>query len=94
MGHPYRRWSSFNGVRQALDELLRTKARLFVAQGTADQNVGPSQRFDVLYATLLEHGRGVEARRIAGADHGFRIQGAARPRRMDGNLRGCSELVP
>ncbi len=53
-----------------MEELLRTKARIFIAHGTADQNVAVTG-FDVLYASLLAHGREVTARRIAGADHGF-----------------------
>lgn len=69
LGHPYRRWSTF-WSSSTLEELLRTKARIFIAQGTADQNVSVTS-FDVLYASLLAHGREVAARRITGADHGF-----------------------
>ncbi len=69
LGHPYRRWSSF-WKSSTMDELAHTRARLFIAQGTADQNVSVTA-FDVLYASLLAQGRDVTARRIAGADHGF-----------------------
>jgi|SRR5579864_2872590 len=69
LGHPYRRWSSF-WKSSTLEELLRTRARIFIAQGTADQNVSVTA-FDVLYAGLLAQDRDVTARRIAGADHGF-----------------------
>jgi hypothetical protein len=69
LGHPYQCWSTF-WSSSTLEELLRTKARIFIAHGTADQNVAVTG-FDVLYASLLAHGREVTARRIAGADHGF-----------------------
>jgi dipeptidyl aminopeptidase/acylaminoacyl peptidase len=69
LGHRSRRWSTF-WSSSTLEELLRTKARIFIAQGTADQNVSVTS-FDVLYASLLVHGREVAARRITGADHGF-----------------------
>jgi hypothetical protein len=69
LGHPYRRWSTF-WSSSTLDELLRTKARIFIAQGTADQNASVTS-FDVLHASLIVRGRPVTARRIVGADHGF-----------------------
>jgi predicted esterase len=69
LGHPYRRWSTF-WSSSAAEELLKTRARIFIAQGTADQNVSVTG-FDVLYATLLARGRQVTARSVAGADHGF-----------------------
>lgn len=68
-GHPYRRWSSF-WSSSTLEELLRTDAQIFIAQGTAEGNVALTS-FDVLYATLLAHGKPVTARRVEGADHGF-----------------------
>lgn len=77
LGHPYRRWSTF-WSSSTLEELLGTKSRIFIAQGTADRNVSVAG-FDVLYATLLAKGRDVIARRIAGADHAFQI--AAQPGR-------------
>jgi predicted esterase len=77
LGHPYRRWSTFWNSSTA-DELLKTRARIFIAQGTADRNVSVTS-FDVLYATLLAGGRQVTARRITGADHGFGF--ADQPRR-------------
>lgn len=53
-----------------MEELLKTTARIFIAQGTADQNISVTS-FDVLYATLLACGKQVVACRVAGADHGF-----------------------
>jgi dienelactone hydrolase len=71
LGHPYRRWSTF-WSSSTMEELLQTKARVFIAQGTADRNASVAGS-DVLYATLLAKGRDVTLRRIAGADHAFQI---------------------
>ncbi|MBI5772657.1 MAG: alpha/beta fold hydrolase [Verrucomicrobia bacterium] len=70
MGHPHRRWSSFL-KHSVTEELLRTKARVFLAQGTADTSVSV-RAHDVLVAELKARGRSVTAERIEGADHGFR----------------------
>jgi pimeloyl-ACP methyl ester carboxylesterase len=72
LGHPYRRWSSF--LKTSVEaELLRTKARIFLAQGTLDAAV-PVTGHDVLGAELRVQGRDVTAERLEGADHGFRRQ--------------------
>jgi dienelactone hydrolase len=71
-GHPYRRWSTF-WSSSPLEELLKTKARIFIAQGTADKNGKTVAGFDALFATLLAHGRPVTARLVQGADHGFGV---------------------
>jgi hypothetical protein len=55
-----------------MDALARTKARIFLAHGTADRNVTVAH-FDMLYAHLLARGKDVTARRVEGADHGYRI---------------------
>lgn len=70
LGHPYRRWSSFLKTSVAA-ELARTKARIFLAQGTLDTSV-PVSGHDVLVAELRAQGRDVTAERLEGADHGFR----------------------
>lgn len=68
-GHPYRRWSSF--MRSSvLRELLRAKARIFIAHGSADTSV-PVVSFDVLRAELVTHGKDVTAERIEGVGHSF-----------------------
>jgi pimeloyl-ACP methyl ester carboxylesterase len=72
LGHPYRRWSSF--LKQSVtEELLRTKARIYLAQGTSDTSVSVMAH-DVLVAELQARGRDVTAERIEGADHGFHTQ--------------------
>ncbi|MBI3411637.1 MAG: alpha/beta fold hydrolase [Planctomycetes bacterium] len=70
LGHPHRRWSSFLKT-SVTAELLRTKAKIFIAQGTLDTAV-PVTSHDVLVAELQAHRRDITAERIEGADHGFR----------------------
>lgn len=69
MGHPHRRWSSFCRY-SSVAELLRSRARIYLAHGTADRSsyVGS---LDVLRAELAAHGRDVVVERIAGVDHGY-----------------------
>lgn len=69
LGHPYRAWTSFSRD-SCMEELLRTRARIYLAQGTEDHSVAPVT-FDILRAHLLAHGRDVTAYRVVGADHGF-----------------------
>ena len=69
MGHPYRRWSTFLKT-SVLTELLRSNARVYLAQGTRDRAVTVTG-FDALRAELVTRGRDVTVERIEGADHGF-----------------------
>jgi pimeloyl-ACP methyl ester carboxylesterase len=75
MSHPYRRWSSFLNHSVA-SELQRTKARVYVAQGTADTSQ-PVTGHDVLVAELRARGRDVTEERLEGADHSFSPPNAA-----------------
>ncbi len=75
MGHPYRRWSSFLAT-SVTAELLKSKARVYLAAGTLDASVPPAGH-DVLVAELRAAGRDLVAERIEGADHGFRKEGEA-----------------
>jgi hypothetical protein len=61
LGHPYRAWTSF-ATSSCMEELLRTKARVYIAQGTEDHNVAPVT-FEIVRAHLLAHGRDVTADR-------------------------------
>jgi pimeloyl-ACP methyl ester carboxylesterase len=72
LGHPYRRWSSFL-KHSVTEELLRTKARVYVAAGTLDPVI-PVAAHDMLVAELRARGRDVTAERVEGADHGFRTE--------------------
>ena len=80
LSHPYRRWSSFL-KHSVTEELLRTKARIYLAQGTRDTS-SPVTGFDVLRAELASRGKDVVADRVEGADHGFRKEGEKTPEGM------------
>lgn len=72
LGHPHRRWTSFLAT-SPLEELKRTRAKVFVGQGTDDKAVyAPSA--DVLFATLKAAGRDVTYSRVPG-DHAFMVRG-------------------
>ncbi|MCC6676601.1 MAG: alpha/beta fold hydrolase [Phycisphaerales bacterium] len=74
-GHPHRRWSTFLST-STLDELLKSRARVYIAYGTADQAV-PVASTDVLRAELVRRGREVTCERIVGVDHGYAMAGKA-----------------
>jgi pimeloyl-ACP methyl ester carboxylesterase len=69
MSHPYRRWSSFLN-HSVTEELLRTRARIYIAQGTADASQ-PVTGHDVLAAELKARGCDVTEERLEGTDHSF-----------------------
>ncbi len=69
-GHSFKRWSTFATV-SAADNLVKTKAKLFLGHGTEDQSV-PIESFDFLVVKLLCHGRhDAVVRRYVGVDHSF-----------------------
>ncbi len=68
LGHPNRRWTTFLATSPA-EELKRTRAKVFIGQGTEDKAVLPMSA-DVLYATLRAMGRDVTYSRVPG-DHAF-----------------------
>lgn len=69
-GHPFKRWSSFFRVDPG-EELLRSKARVYIAFGTADKAV-PALSQELMVAKLLAAGRDVTVRRVPDADHSLR----------------------
>lgn len=73
-GHPHKRWTSFFAVDPGA-ELLRSKARIYWALGTADTNVPPLSQ-EVAIARLLVAGRDVTVRRVADGNHGLMQPGA------------------
>jgi len=77
LGHPYRRWSSFL-PHSVTEELLRAKARVYVAAGTRDAVI-PVAAHDMLVAELRARGRDVTAERLEGADHGFLTEEMPQP---------------
>jgi pimeloyl-ACP methyl ester carboxylesterase len=72
LGHPYRRWSSFLKY-SVTEELLRTRARFYVASGTRDPVI-PVAAHDMLVAELQVRGRDVTSERLEGADHSFQTE--------------------
>ena len=70
-GHPYRTMVSFCRA-SGLDDLKLTRARFYLAQGTADPVV-KSANLDSFLGVLLAQGRDVIADLIADADHGFQF---------------------
>jgi pimeloyl-ACP methyl ester carboxylesterase len=84
MGHPYRRWSTFL-KSSVIDGLKRTKAKVYLAHGTADE-ADSVTGFDVMHAELLAGGRDVTAERIEGGDHGLGTKGQSGMPRVFGNV--------
>lgn len=69
-GHSFNRWSTFATVAAA-ENLVKTKAKLFLGHGTEDQSV-PIESFDYLVVELLRHGKtDVTTKRYVGCDHSF-----------------------
>ncbi|MFK7821692.1 MAG: alpha/beta hydrolase family protein [Planctomycetaceae bacterium] len=69
LGHSHLRWSSFT-KSSPVAAIQKSKARVFIAQGTDDTNSLPASA-EVLYAELLAHGRDVTYERVEGGNHGF-----------------------
>ena len=84
MGHPYRRWSTFL-KDSVIDELKRSKAKVYLAHGTADQ-ADSVIGFDVMRAELLATGRDVTAERVEGGDHGYGVNGKSGIDKVFGNV--------
>ena len=69
LGHSHLRWSSF--LRSSpIESILKSKAKVFLAQGTNDTKTLPSSA-DIMYAELIARGRDCTYERIQGADHAF-----------------------
>lgn len=69
LGHPHRRWSSFLRT-SPIEAMQKTKAKVFLAQGSEDRATLPAST-DALYAELLARGRDVTYERVEGGDHAF-----------------------
>jgi pimeloyl-ACP methyl ester carboxylesterase len=77
-GHPWRRWSSFL-KSSTLEDIEKSRARIYVAQGTEDDAVAP-ESFDFLKAGLMARNRDAIFDLVEGANHSF----AFADRREDG----------
>lgn len=71
MGHPNRRWSSFL-ASSPMQELARTDAKIYIAQGGKDAAVHPMS-FHMLRAALFAQGKDVTVDFVTQADHSFNI---------------------
>ena len=75
-GHAYRRWSSFC-LHPPADNLVKSKAKVFMAHGTNDVSV-PIESFDHLVVEMLRSGReDVYWRRYPDRDHSFIEKGSS-----------------
>jgi dienelactone hydrolase len=76
-GFAYRRWATFLAA-SPVEELGAVRAKIYIAQGTADTAVDPTSA-DLLYAQLITKNKRVTYDRVEGANHSFRIK--AEPKR-------------
>ena len=89
-GHPYRRWSSF--LREnATTDLVRAKARVYLAHGSADEAV-PVVSHDQLEAELRAKGRPVTSERLEGLNHSFQPKDSP-PGRPSNELAGLLKRI-
>jgi len=80
-GHPYKRWTSFFNVDPGA-ALLRSRARVYLAFGTADRAV-PALSQEIMVAKLLGAGHDVTIRRVPDAGHNLARPGAREYDDMD-----------
>lgn len=71
-GFAYRRWSTFL-ASSPIEELSQVRAKIYIAQGTADKAVDPTSA-DALYAQLVAKNKQVIYDRLEDANHSFRIK--------------------
>ena len=90
LGHPHRRWTSFLAT-SVTQELLRTKARVFVAQGGRDTSVPPTGHH-VLVAELKSQGHSPTVAYLEDADHSFNKPDVA-PASPDGLLAMFGQVL-
>ncbi len=80
-GHPYKRWTSFFKVDPGA-ALLHSRARVYLAFGTADRSV-PALSQEIMVAKLLVAGRDVTVRRVPDAGHNLAAPGPQALKDMD-----------
>ncbi len=66
-GHPFKRWASFYRA-SPVDELLKSKARVYIGDGTQDRSVSVMS-LELMAARLISAGHDVTIRRVPDADH-------------------------
>ena len=58
-----------------MEELLHSKARVYLAHGTRDTII-PIAAHDMVVAEMQARGRDMRSERVEGADHGFQTEAA------------------
>jgi pimeloyl-ACP methyl ester carboxylesterase len=86
-GHPYKRWTSFFKTDPA-EALLRSRARVYLAFGTADRAV-PALSQEITVAKLLVAGRDVTVRRVPDAGHSLGLNTAQDDENLDREYRAA-----
>lgn len=86
-GHPYKRWASFFRVDPG-EELLRGRARVYLAFGTADESV-PALSQEIIAAKLIAAARDITIRRVPNAGHALMRSGSADYADLDKELRAA-----
>ena len=88
-GHPHKRWTSFFALDPG-ELLLRSKARVYIAIGTADEAV-PALSQEVAAAKLLLGRRDVTIRRVPDGTHSLNRRGATNWDELDRELTTALE---
>ncbi|HMN43050.1 MAG TPA: alpha/beta fold hydrolase [Povalibacter sp.] len=86
-GHSYKRWASFFRVDPA-EELLRSRARFYLAFGTHDEAV-PALSQEIAVAKLMAAGRDLTVRRVPNAGHNLMQSGAPDFGNLDKEFRAA-----
>lgn len=88
-GHPHKRWTSFFAIDPG-ELLLKSKARVYIAIGTADDSV-PAISQELAVAKLVLGRRDVTVRRVADGSHSLNRRGARNWDELDRELRAALE---
>lgn len=88
-GHPYKRWTSFFGIDPG-ELLLKSKARVYIAIGTADDAV-PALSQEIAAAKLLLARRDITVRRVPDGTHSLTRRGATNWDELDRELQTALE---
>lgn len=84
-GHPFKRWTSFFRIDPG-DELVRSRARVYLALGTSDTSV-PALSQEIAIVKLLLAKRDVTVRRVVDGDHSLLRQGSNDYSALDAEYR-------
>lgn len=77
-GHTAQYWY-FEAKNSPIQDMLKSSAKFYIIQGTEDTSAS-IESTDYLVSELVTAGRDITYRRIAGADHGFTVNGQSQMR--------------